>query len=136
MAAPARAASLTEVTRSTWAGSVTLPSYVKMFIYVPTKLAAKPPIVVSAHACGSTASGQMGNIPKTKAAADANGFILILPDNTGQNCWDVGNPTSLKHDGGGDTQAVATMHHSPWLVGNLHLAAALACTSSVAPPGA
>jgi poly(hydroxyalkanoate) depolymerase family esterase len=106
---PARAQSLTEVTRSTWAGSVTLPSYVKMFIYVPTKLAAKPPIVVSAHACGSTASGQMGNIPKTKAAADANGFILILPDNTGQNCWDVGNPTSLKHDGGGDTQAVATM---------------------------
>ena len=108
-AAPARAQSLTEVTRSTWAGSVTLPSYVKMYIYVPTKLAAKPPIVVSAHSCGSTASGQMGNIPKTKAAADANGFILILPDNPGQNCWDVGNPTSLKHDGGGDTQAVATM---------------------------
>jgi acetylxylan esterase len=106
---PAGAQTLTEVARSTWAGSVSLPSYISMHIYVPTKLAAKPPIVVSAHACGSTASGQMGNIPKTKAAADANGFILILPDNTGQNCWDVGNPTSLKHDGGGDTQAVATM---------------------------
>ena len=80
-----------------------------MYIYVPAKLATKPPIVVSAHACGSTASGQMGNIPKSKAAADKNGFIIILPDNPGQNCWDVGNPTSLKHDGGGDTQAVAQM---------------------------
>ena len=109
VATPARAASLTEVTRSTWAGSVSLPSYVQMYIYVPDKLAAKPPIVVSAHSCGSTATGQMGNITKTQAAADKNGFILILPDNPGQNCWDVGNPTSLKHDGGGDTQAVATM---------------------------
>jgi len=108
-ATSAQTASLTEVTRSTWAGSVTLPSYVKMYIYVPDKLAANPPIVVSAHSCGSTASGQMGNITKIKAAADAQGFILILPDNPGQNCWDVGNPTSLKHDGGGDTQAVAVM---------------------------
>ena len=109
VAAPARAQSLTEVTRATWAGSVSLPSYVQMYIYVPTKLATKPPIVVSGHSCGSTATGQMGNIPKTKAAADANGFILILPDNPGQNCWDVGSSQSLKHDGGGDTQAVATM---------------------------
>jgi acetylxylan esterase len=109
VALPARAQSLTEITRSTWAGSVTLPSYVKMYIYVPTKLATKPPIVVSAHSCGSSASGQMGNITKTQAAADKNGFILILPDNTGQNCWDVGSKQSLTHDGGGDTQAVATM---------------------------
>jgi acetylxylan esterase len=109
VAAPARAQSLTKVDRATWTGGVTLPSYVELHIYVPTKLAAKPPIVVSAHACGSSANGQFSNITKTKAAADANGFILILPDNPGQNCWDVGNPTSLKHDGGGDTQAVATM---------------------------
>jgi poly(hydroxyalkanoate) depolymerase family esterase len=107
--APARAATLTEVTRSTWAGSVTLSSYVQMYIYVPDKLATKPPIVVSSHSCGSTATGQMGNITKTKAAADKNGFILILPDNPGQNCWDVGSAQSLKHDGGGDTQAVAQM---------------------------
>src|SRR6185369_3959849 len=71
--------------------------------------AAKPPIMVSAHSCGSTATGQIGNIPKSKAAADKNGFILILPDNPGQNCWDVGAKASLTHDGGGDTQGVATM---------------------------
>jgi len=110
VAVPARAASLTQVTpASTWSGGASLPSYVEMYIYVPDKVATRPPIVVSAHSCGSTATGQMGNIPKFKAAADTNGFILILPDNPGQNCWDVGSSQSLKHDGGGDTQAVAQM---------------------------
>ncbi|HKO49056.1 MAG TPA: PHB depolymerase family esterase [Polyangiaceae bacterium] len=107
VAAPAGAASLQQV--SNW-GASGVPSYVQMHIYVPDTVAAKPPIVVSAHSCGSTASGQMGNIPKIKAAADKNGFILILPDNPGQNCWDVGaKDTSLKHDAGGDTKAVVQM---------------------------
>jgi len=107
VAVPAHAASLQQV--NDW-GASGVPSYVKMYIYVPDRLATKPPILVSAHSCGSTATGQMGNIPKTKAAADANGFILILPDNPGQNCWDVGEKTtSLKHDAGGDTKAVVQM---------------------------
>src|SRR6187455_2583548 len=106
VAAPASAASLTQV--NDW-GASGVPSYVKMYIYVPDQVAAKPPIVVSAHSCMSNAMGQMGNIPKFKAAADKNGFILILPDNPGQNCWDVGTAASLKHDGGGDTQAVVQM---------------------------
>ncbi|HWP09316.1 MAG TPA: PHB depolymerase family esterase [Polyangiaceae bacterium] len=104
------AASLTKVTRSDWAGSVTLPSYLNMYVYVPDNVAAKPPIMISAHSCGSDAPGQMANIPKSKAAADKNGFILILPDNApNQNCWDVGAANSLKHDGGGDTQGVTQM---------------------------
>ena len=109
VAAPVRAASLTEVTRSTWAGSVNLPSYLQMYVYVPDKVATKPPIVVSGHSCGSTASGQMGNIKEVQAAADKNGFILVLPDNPNQNCWDVGSAQALKHDGGSDTQGVAQM---------------------------
>ena len=44
-----------------------------------------------------------------KAQADAQGFILILPDNPGQNCWAVGTTQGLTHDGGGDTQALAQM---------------------------
>jgi len=106
---PARAASLTMLSRSTWTNGVNLPSYLQMYIYVPDKLATKPPIVVSAHSCGSTATGQMGNIPMFKSAADAQGFILVLPDNPNQNCWDVGSDQSLKHDGGGDTQGIAQM---------------------------
>ena len=105
-ATTAHAAALAQV--SSW-GASGVPSYMQMYIYVPDKLATKPPIVVSSHSCGSTATGQMGNIPKFTAAADANGFILILPDNSGNNCWDVGSTKSLTHDGGGDTQGVAQM---------------------------
>src|SRR6185295_7581078 len=107
-AAPARAASLTMVPRGTW-GATGVTSYTQMYIYVPDKLATKPPIMVSSHACGSTATGQIDNIKKIRAAADTNGFILILPDNPNQNCWAVGAAAGLKHDGGGDTQAVAQM---------------------------
>ena len=107
-ALPVRAASLTMVPRATW-GASGVPSYMQMYIYVPDKLATKPPIYVSSHSCGSTATGQIGNIPLSKAAADANGFIMILPDNPGQNCWDVGTTASLSHNGGGDTEGVAQM---------------------------
>src|SRR5262245_38935965 len=103
-AAPTLGASLMQVPKGDWASGV--PSYVEMHVYVPDKPATKPPIVVSVHSCGSTASGQMGAITAIKAAADKNGFVLVLPDNPGQNCWDVGSAKSLKHDGGGDTQAV------------------------------
>jgi poly(hydroxyalkanoate) depolymerase family esterase len=107
---PAWAASLVQVDRATWTAGVSLPSYMQMYIYVPDRLATKPPILVSSHSCGSMASGQWDNITKIKAAADANGFILILPDsNPMRNCWDVGSTAALKHDGGGDTHAVAQM---------------------------
>lgn len=104
-----QAASLTEVPRATWAAGVNLPSYAKMYVYVPDKLAAKPPLVVSNHSCGSSATGQMGNTPKIKALADKNGFVMILPDNPGRNCWDVGSKAALTRDGGGDPHAIATM---------------------------
>jgi poly(hydroxyalkanoate) depolymerase family esterase len=106
---PSRSASQTVVSRSDWAGGVTLPSYVSMQIYIPKNLAAKPPIVVSSHACQSSVSGQIGANSKIKAMADKNGFIMIFPDNQGQNCWDVGSNKALTHDGGGDPHAVAQM---------------------------
>jgi poly(hydroxyalkanoate) depolymerase family esterase len=107
-ASPARAASLVMVPRATW-GATGVPSYMQMYIYVPDRVATKPPIYVSCHSCGSTATGQISNIPIAKAAADAQGFILILPDNPGNNCWAVGTTAGLTHDGGGDTHAVAQM---------------------------
>ena len=108
VAAPARAASLTQVSRATW-GATGVPSYVNMYIYVPDKLATKPPIVVAYHSCGTAVSGYISSISGIQAAADRNGFILILPEATNRNCWDVGSTASLTHDGGGDTQAVAQM---------------------------
>lgn len=114
---PTEVAALTKVPRSEWAGGLNLPSYVTMQVFVPSKLAAKPPIVVANHACASPVSGQETANAKIKAAADKNGFIMIFPDNqltesggsTGQNCWDVGSPNALKHDGLSDPHAIAQM---------------------------
>jgi acetylxylan esterase len=109
---PAAAASLQQVT--SW-GASGVPSYVAMYIYVPDKLATKPPILVVSHYCSGDAAGvfseaQGGGIV---AAADKYGFIMIFPQNhlpgTTRNCWDVGSTASLTHDGGGDTQAIAEM---------------------------
>jgi poly(hydroxyalkanoate) depolymerase family esterase len=99
--------SLNQVNRSLWASGV--PSEVNMYIYVPGAPSSKPPIVVSCHSCGNSASGQFNNNQKMVDAANKMGFIMIFPDNSQKNCWDVGSTASLTHDGGGDTQAIAQM---------------------------
>jgi len=106
-AAHAEAASLQKV--SDW-GASGVPATASMYIYVPDKLATKPPILVLAHFCGGSASAvfgqaQGGGLVK---AADQYGFIMVVPQ-TSNNCWDVGSTKALTHDGGGDTQAVAQM---------------------------
>jgi poly(hydroxyalkanoate) depolymerase family esterase len=86
-----------------------------MFIYVPDRPAANPPILVVGHFCGGSASAVFGQAQGggLVAAADRYGFIMVFPQTTRQatsaKCWDVGSPQSLTHDGGGDTQAIAQM---------------------------
>jgi acetylxylan esterase len=108
-AAPARAASSQKVEQSVW-GASGLPSYVNMYIYVPDQLAAKPPVLVASHHCQGTAASTYSETKSSFVSqADKSGFIIIFPEATGHNCWDVGSTKSLKHDGGGDTHAIAQM---------------------------
>ena len=107
-AAPVRAASLQKVSASDW-GIQGLPSYVNMYIYVPDKQAVKPPILVGSHHCGGTGPGTYSEMSSLVSLADKTGFIMIFPEATGHNCWDVGSSKSLRHDGGGDTHAIAQM---------------------------
>jgi poly(hydroxyalkanoate) depolymerase family esterase len=87
-----------------------VPSYVEMYIYVPDQLADNPPIVVASHYCTGTASAYFNQIRNTIVpAADEHGFIMIFPQATDRNCWDVGSPQSLNHDGVGDTGAIVQM---------------------------
>jgi len=105
----ARAATSQKVEQSAW-GVSGLPSYVNMYVYVPDKLAAKPPILVASHHCQGTAASTYSETKSSFVSlADKNGFIIIFPEATGHNCWDVGSAKSLKHDGGGDTHAIAQM---------------------------
>jgi poly(hydroxyalkanoate) depolymerase family esterase len=96
------------VDRATWRANG-VPDYVNMYIYVSDRLATSPPIVLAIHSCMTDVSGFFNSSQKLVAAADANGFVLILPEATGRNCWDVGTAQSLTRDGGGDTQALARM---------------------------
>jgi len=108
ISASAHAAQLTTV--SGWNGGVSLPSDVTMSIYVPDKLAAKPPLVTVVHYCGGSASAVFGQAKDIKAAADKYGFIMIVPAQTHSGgCWDVSSKKSQTHDGGGDTHAIAQM---------------------------
>jgi len=107
--AKASAATSQKVDQSVW-GTSGLPSYVNMYIYVPDKASAKPPILVASHHCQGTAASTYSETKSSFVSlADKNGFIIIFPEATGHNCWDVGSAKSLKHDGGGDTHAIAQM---------------------------
>ena len=116
MALPTKAASLQLVTND-W-GTNGVPTNVVMYIYVPDKLAANPPILVLLHYWGGGASGvfaeaQAGGIV---AAADEYGFIMVVPQNP--DCWDVNSTATLTHDGGGQTEAIA--HMVNYTVTNYH----------------
>ncbi|KEY64573.1 hypothetical protein S7711_03636 [Stachybotrys chartarum IBT 7711] len=103
-AAVATAASLQQVS-----GFGSNPSNIRMFIYVPDRVASNPAIIVALHPCGGTAS-QWYSGTSLPAAADQNGFILIYPETpNNSNCWDVNNVASLTHNGGGDASGIVSM---------------------------
>ena len=122
----ASASAQTQVTAA-WNGGTTEPSYITMYEYVPTKLAANPPILVVVHYCGGNASGIWGEASgnggtstSIKSAVDAEGILVVLPQLNGRNCWDVSNTgspsgtgNSLMHatgtQSGGDTKAIVDM---------------------------
>jgi acetylxylan esterase len=110
VAASAHAAGYGKVNQSDWQGGVTgLPTYVNMYSYMPVTLASKPPVVVYCHHCQGDAQSSHSSMGSLEKIADSNGFIIIYPEATGENCWDAGSKRSLAHGGGGDTGAVVQM---------------------------
>jgi acetylxylan esterase len=65
--------------------------------------------VVYCHQCTGTAQNSHDSMGSLEKIADSNGFIIIYPEATGENCWDAGSKRSLAHGGGGDTGAVVQM---------------------------
>ncbi|CAI6339099.1 unnamed protein product [Periconia digitata] len=87
----------------------TNPSGIKMFIYVPQKLQAKPPVLLVLHACAWTAGSFFGTT-KYGQLADQHGYVLIYGQTpTDGACWDVSSKQSLTHDGGSDSTGLANM---------------------------
>jgi poly(hydroxyalkanoate) depolymerase family esterase len=99
-------ASLQQV--SNW-GVSGLPSDVTMFIYVPDRVAANPPVLALIHYCGGTASAVFGQAQGggIVSAADQYGFIIVAPSSG--RCWDVQSNKTWTRDGGGDSHAIRQM---------------------------
>jgi poly(hydroxyalkanoate) depolymerase family esterase len=103
-ASPARPAALTEVTNF---GAN--PTNLRMHLYVPTNVQARPPILVAVHYCtGSGPAFHSGT--EFASLADRYGFVVIYPSATRSgSCFDVSSPQALRHDGGSDPVGIVSM---------------------------
>lgn len=85
------------------------PSNVKMYIYVPDRLAPSPPVIVAIHYCTGTANAYYTGTPYARLA-DQHGFIVIYPESPySGGCWDVSSSSSLTRNGGGNSNSIANM---------------------------
>jgi acetylxylan esterase len=106
VARPAAAASLTQVT-----GFGANPTNLRMFVYVPDRVAPKPALLVLVHYCTGTASAIAGgNGRDFITAADRYGYVVVLPEATrSEKCFDVSSPQALRRDGGSDSTGIMSM---------------------------
>ncbi|WP_433319331.1 extracellular catalytic domain type 1 short-chain-length polyhydroxyalkanoate depolymerase [Micromonospora chersina] len=101
---PAAAAALTEVTNF---GAN--PSNLRMYLYVPNTVAARPGLLVVNHYC--TGSGPaMYSGTQFAALADRYGYLVVYPSVTrSSQCFDVSSPQALRRDGGSDPVGIKSM---------------------------
>lgn len=100
----ASAASLVEIT-----GFGTNPSNLRMHLFVPDQLPARPAVLVAIHYC--TGSGPaFYNGSQFDELATRYGFIVIYPSATRSgSCFDVASPQALRRDGGSDPVGIRSM---------------------------
>ncbi|KZV91662.1 putative acetylxylan esterase [Exidia glandulosa HHB12029] len=84
------------------------PNNVGIFLYRPTNVVANPPLIVAIHFCTGSAQIYFQNT-QYAAWADKLGFLVIYPDAPRDGkCFDVHSPETLTHNGGGDSQGIAS----------------------------
>ncbi|KAK0636464.1 Alpha/Beta hydrolase protein [Bombardia bombarda] len=105
-AVPAQSApsALTPIT-----GWGTNPTNLDLQAYVPSKLAAKPAIILALHYCGGSGPAY-SQMTKYNSLADSKGFVVLYPgQKKDNNCWDVATTKTLTRDGGGDSTGLANI---------------------------
>ncbi|MER7274452.1 PHB depolymerase family esterase [Dactylosporangium sp. NPDC000244] len=104
LAQPAQAATLTEVTNFG-----TNPSGLRMHIFVPDNVQAKPPILVAVHYCTGSGPAFYSGTEFASLAAQY-GFIVVYPSATRSGaCFDVSSPQALTRGGGSDPVGIMSM---------------------------
>jgi acetylxylan esterase len=107
----ASAASLVEITNF---GAN--PSGLRMFLYVPNNVAARPAILVAVHYCTGSGPAFFSGT-EFASLADQFGFVVIYPSATRSgSCFDVSSPQSLAHNGGSDPVGIVSMVQ--WVINN------------------
>ncbi|KAK7446363.1 hypothetical protein VKT23_014569 [Stygiomarasmius scandens] len=87
----------------------TNPNNVGMFVYRPQTLASKPPLIVAIHYCTGSAQAYYSGTQYANLA-NQHGYIVIYPDSPRSGkCFDVNTQATLTHNGGGDSQGIASM---------------------------
>ncbi|KAG9034815.1 hypothetical protein FRB95_012508 [Tulasnella sp. JGI-2019a] len=85
------------------------PNNVGMFVYKPNKLASPLPLIVAIHYCTGTAQAYFSGT-QYATLADTYGYIVVYPNAPRSGgCFDVNTPQTLSHNGGGDSQGIASM---------------------------
>jgi acetylxylan esterase len=85
------------------------PTGVQMFVYKPTKIIHRPPLIVAIHYCTGTAQAYF-DYTEYANFADKYGYYVVYPDAPDPGgCWDVNTNATLTHNGGGDSIAIASM---------------------------
>ncbi|RIV41202.1 extracellular catalytic domain type 1 short-chain-length polyhydroxyalkanoate depolymerase [Micromonospora radicis] len=102
--APASAATLTEVTNFG-----TNPSNLRMYLYVPDRLAPRPGLLVAVHYCTGTGPA-LHSGTQFAALADRYGYLVVYPSVTrSSQCFDVSSPQALRRGGGSDPVGIMSM---------------------------
>jgi acetylxylan esterase len=86
------------------------PSGIGMYLYTPSNVVAKPPILVGIHACHGKGTDVCSTGNAFAQQADKYGFLLICPSAVSSDgCWDVHSNSVLTHNGGGDASGIVSM---------------------------
>lgn len=85
------------------------PSNLRMHVYRPDRVAARPGILLAPHYC--TGSGpEMHRNTEFATLADQYGFVVIYPSVTrAEKCFDVSSPQALRRDAGSDPVGLISM---------------------------
>ena len=90
-------------------GFGTNPTNLRMSVYIPTTVRAKPPILVVLHWCGGSAEAIYAGT-QYAALADQYGYIIVYPSTTNfGSCFDISSPQALTHGGGSDPVGIMSM---------------------------
>jgi hypothetical protein len=88
----------------------TNPNNVGMFVYRPPNVGANPALIVAIHYCTGSAQAYFSGTQYANLADQHRNFIVIYPDSPRSGkCFDVATQQTLTHNGGGDSQGIASM---------------------------